>query len=107
MAEIEAVKLLVSVKNTRLPSMGNRVKIWAFVAAWQRYRDLSLVGNGSQVALLEVARAVGVEQLLEILDLGLQLNTDVSILHMHAMVGEFHQAAPGFDVLTQSHGLVD
>ena len=68
---------------------------------------LTLVGDGSQVALLEVTRAISIKQLLEILDLGLKLDADVGIVHENTLMSVLDDVTRGLDVLTESHGLVN
>ena len=67
----------------------------------------TLVGDGAQVAFLQVTGAIGIEQFLEVLDLRLELGADVGIIHKDSLMGVFDNAARGLDVLAESHGFVN
>ena len=68
---------------------------------------LTLVGDGTQIALLELTRAVGVEQFLEVIDLGLELGADVGVVDKNALMGMLDNADGRFDILAESHRFVD
>ena len=67
----------------------------------------TLVGDGAQVSFLQVTGAIGIKQLLEVLDLRLELGADVGIVHKDSLMSVLDNAARGFDVLTESHSLVN
>ena len=69
--------------------------------------SLAFVGDGADVALLDVTGAVGVEKFLEVFNLGLEFGTDVGIVYKNALMGVLDDVARGLDVLAEAYGFVN